>query len=50
MTALAPKRKERTRMRALLEHLLNQHRQTIDALAHIGDPAGQPYLARARTG
>ena len=50
MTALASKRKQRARMRTLLQRLLNQHRETINAFTHIGDPTRQPHLGHAGAG
>ena len=50
MTAFTPKREQRAGMRTLRKHLLNQHRQTINTLPHIGDPARQPHFGHAGAG
>ena len=47
MTTFTTEGEQRARMRALLQHLLNQHRQTIKTFMHIGHAARQPHLGRA---
>src|SRR3546814_6182836 len=41
IAALAAEREQRARVRTLLQHLLHQHRETIEPLAHVGGAAGQ---------
>src|SRR3546814_998222 len=41
IAALAAEREQRARVRTLLQHLLHQHREPIEPLAHIGGAAGQ---------
>src|SRR3546814_14534630 len=41
IAALAAEREQRARVRTLLQHLLHQHREPIEPLAHIRGAAGQ---------
>ena len=50
MTTFTPERKQRARVGTLLQHLLNQRRQTINTLPHICDPARQPHFGYAGAG
>ena len=48
IAALAAKGKQGAGMRALLQHLLRQHRQTVEAFAHIGRTASEINACRWR--